>query len=232
VKVGAVKEEEVDEFARSAIDAFGDLLWEPEELIGRMRCIGEDPSEGDGILALPTMVHRGPGGGYDNITQRVVLFFTVQPIYSKDDKVVGTYDPKAQIHAGWLVWRAYNEINEVDRTRIFQAYSRLGFELNSFGKGGKIFWEDPDGPVSKKKKKNKAKEGPKEGAQEGAKEGAKEGAQEASGGKAVKELAVQQMMEIEAGAVDRGGGSEGEASEDFDTMDAEHFDDGNEQESV
>ena len=26
-----------------------------------------------------------------------------QPIYSKDDKVVGTYDPKAQIHAGALV---------------------------------------------------------------------------------------------------------------------------------
>ena len=40
--------------------------------------------------------------------------------YSKDDKVVGTYDPKAQIHAGWLVWRSVDLLQKDQMSRIFE----------------------------------------------------------------------------------------------------------------
>ena len=52
----------IDPFAAEVTEAFSDLLYRPVELLDSMRPIGPPPNAGDGLLALPTLVHRGPGG--------------------------------------------------------------------------------------------------------------------------------------------------------------------------
>ena len=41
--------------------AFAPLLEPPQQLVARMAPCGPPPAMGDGLLALPTLVHRGPG---------------------------------------------------------------------------------------------------------------------------------------------------------------------------
>ena len=70
-----------DEFAQGVCSAFSELLFAPNETVSSMRPIGPDPEVGDAIVALPTLVHRGPGGNDDHGKERMVLFFTVQVAY-------------------------------------------------------------------------------------------------------------------------------------------------------
>ena len=51
-----------DPFAFEVCLAFGDLIHRPERVIESMRPCGPAPKPGDAIVALPTLVHRGPGG--------------------------------------------------------------------------------------------------------------------------------------------------------------------------
>ena len=56
-----------------------ELLDQPEEVEKAMRCLGPaGPRAGDGLIALPTMIHRGPGSGPQ---ERLVLFFSIRPVY-------------------------------------------------------------------------------------------------------------------------------------------------------
>ena len=90
--------------------------------------------------------------------RRWVLFFTIVPTFASDaeeeedaeadadaedgggggadaeafGEVLGEYDPEAQIHAVWLLWRAAEAVREPQR--VVEAYRRLGFDLDAFGK--------------------------------------------------------------------------------------------------
>ena len=48
------------------------------------------------------------------------------------EATLGEYDPDAQIHAVWLLWRAAAAVNEPQK--VVEAYSKLGFDLDAFGK--------------------------------------------------------------------------------------------------
>jgi hypothetical protein len=101
--------------------------------------MGPPPRAGDGLVALPTLVHRGPGGD-PAMGRRWVLFFTVVPLFAAEDgtdpafeATLGEYDPEAQIHAVWLLWRAAAAVREPDK--VVAAYRECGYDLAAFGKG-------------------------------------------------------------------------------------------------
>lgn len=150
-KRGGEEEEDHDEqFAQSVCESFHELLYSPSDVVDGMRPVGAEPGVGDALLALPTLVHRGPGGNDACGKDRMVLFFTLQPEFALDDESVGTYDPETQIHAGWILWRAAAVLQQ-DRPHIVEKYREIGFEIESFGHGGKVFWEEQDEPRRKKK---------------------------------------------------------------------------------
>ena len=76
----------------------------------RMRTLGHPaPPVGHGVLALPTLIHRGPGGytpGGERCSRRVV-FFTIQPMFTDERGAhngdTGSYDPGSQVNAAWLL---------------------------------------------------------------------------------------------------------------------------------
>ena len=79
--------------------AFGQLL-KPAAVIDGMRPCGRtDTAAGGGLLAMPTLVHRGPGT-LRSAEGRSVLFFTIRPrFYGKRSLVnVGLYDADRQAH--------------------------------------------------------------------------------------------------------------------------------------
>jgi len=142
-----------DSFARDLVAAFGQLLWRPDEVVREMRPCGQPPDVGDGIVCLPTLVHRGPGGNEEKLQERKVLFFSVKPIYPGfhwGDGDVGEYDAEAQIHAGWLLWRTSHVIREPEE--VLRAYERVGYSLLNFGHGEKLKYP---GKVNKSPKKRK-----------------------------------------------------------------------------
>ena len=80
--------------------------------------------------------------------QRWVVFFTVSPLFEEGDcgeiadeafdGTLGEYDPEAQIHAGWLIWRAGAVLG--DTSDVIREYDGLGYELLQFGvQGEKMF---------------------------------------------------------------------------------------------
>ena len=88
-------------------NAFRSLLEDPAGVIKRMQPCGEPaPDVGDALLALPTLLHRGPGGGGGAVARRV-LFFFVRPIFAParylDGGVAFRYDPSSQVHAAYLL---------------------------------------------------------------------------------------------------------------------------------
>jgi len=132
-----------DPFAHEVCAAFAPLLHEPAKVLERMRPMGATPRAGDGLIALPTLVHRGPGGD-PKLGKRWVLFFTIVPLFGADagddapeldetfEATLGEYDPDAQIHAVWLLWRAAAAVKEPQK--VVEAYRRIGFDLDAFGK--------------------------------------------------------------------------------------------------
>ncbi|KAL3810726.1 hypothetical protein ACHAXA_008499 [Cyclostephanos tholiformis] len=87
---------------------------------------------GDGVMALPTLIHRGPGNASTSIANRYVLFFTLRPVYrdggdggggitadaSSGDVVAATttrrpfhtYNPNLQIHAGCVLYNQFRRV--------------------------------------------------------------------------------------------------------------------------
>jgi len=58
---------------------------------------------GDGYLALPTLIHRGPGNASSSAEPRYMLFFTLRPQYANTTSSAAhyhKYNPDLQIHAG------------------------------------------------------------------------------------------------------------------------------------
>ena len=132
-----------DPFAADVCEAFRQMLDGPAHVIESMRPVGAPPKAGDGLVALPTLVHRGPGGNDTTGNERWVLFFTIQPVFEGKasdpdfDMNLGEYDAEAQIHAGWLLWRA-GKVLGPEVPRVVGLYEDLGFNLGQFGKGEKL----------------------------------------------------------------------------------------------
>merc|ERR1712232_841195 len=99
------------DFDQIVLNTFRDLLNCPDKVTRDMRSLGvPNPAVGDGIVGLPTLIHRGPGSGAQ---ERRVLFFSIRPLYK--DLVAATaegnksvadndeHDYSEQVHAGWLL---------------------------------------------------------------------------------------------------------------------------------
>ena len=85
--------------------AFAPLLNDPEGVVERMQPLGTPtPEVGDAVLALPTLLHHGPGGS-GSTTARRVLFFFVRPVFSPErfrpmpehELAALLYDPSSQV---------------------------------------------------------------------------------------------------------------------------------------
>ena len=145
----------IDPFANDLATSFHQLLFDPKAVLEAMRPAGAPPKAGDGLIALQTLVHRGPGNNNCPF-ERKVLFFSLRPVFSdaRDAvKDIGTYDPASQIHAGWLLWRAAEAVPDAEE--VISNYDELGFQLTNFGKGTKVRWVDYDQRGKKDKKMKK-----------------------------------------------------------------------------
>ena len=120
-------------FARDVYTAFYELLHRPVAVTRGMRPCGPPRPAGDGLLALPTLVHRGPGNR-GNPSDRRILFFSVRPVFAEDPGSVGTYDSSEQLHAGWLLSRTGSLITADEAKLIFGEYRKIGFDLQGFGR--------------------------------------------------------------------------------------------------
>jgi len=114
--------------------AFGQLL-KPAAVIDGMRPCGRtDTAAGGGLLAMPTLVHRGPGT-LRSAEGRSVLFFTIRPrFYGKRSLVnVGLYDADRQIHGAWLLWklRKHGQISKKECERVERKYKARGLPLTA-----------------------------------------------------------------------------------------------------
>lgn len=74
---------------------------------------------GDGMLSMPTLVHRGPGLASDATEDRMVLFLTLRPVYRNlrgrgIDEIHHKYNPALQIHASCIL---YNQVRGWGRGR-------------------------------------------------------------------------------------------------------------------
>ena len=82
--------------------AFAELIDDPAGLIGDMAPCGPRAStQGDAIIGLPTLVHRGPGtmGLAASAAGRCVCFFTIRPKFHGERAALnnlGTYDADSQ----------------------------------------------------------------------------------------------------------------------------------------
>lgn len=95
-----------------------------------------DPTAGDGMLALPTLVHRGPGNPSSATESRYVLFLTLRPLYRNTTTAAmyHRYNPDLQVHAGCVL---YNKFRSVKSSYEREGYGLMGsFGSVVAGKGG------------------------------------------------------------------------------------------------
>jgi len=93
-------------------------------------------SAGDGILGLPTLIHRGPGNASASAESRYVLFFTLRPLYRNMKKCEGDgmmddkqlqyhrYNPMLQIHASCILYNQFKKVKSI--------YENSGCNLDGF----------------------------------------------------------------------------------------------------
>ena len=123
-----------DFFSVRVCDAFRPLLQSPERLIESMVPCGDpEPGVGDGLLALPTLIHRGPGGGGRDVARRVLFFFVRPAAESYEFQ----YDSSAQVHAAFLLTLAEKRerpdwLPHCEAQRVRQVYKELSYDLLAF----------------------------------------------------------------------------------------------------
>ena len=116
------------DFEQKLTHSFNELLHDPNMCDAYAG--GESPKANDGILALPTLIHCGPGNPSSSTEDRIVLFFTVRPLYKNikaDDKEVEKqhrYNEDLQIHAPCIL---YNQFQKTIRI-----YENAGCNLRNY----------------------------------------------------------------------------------------------------
>lgn len=100
------------DFEKKLTLAFGELLDNPDIADAHA---GEVPAANDGILALPTLIHSGPGNPSSSTEHRIVLFFTVRPIYKNAKPWTASvekqhkYSEDLQIHAPCILYHQFQK---------------------------------------------------------------------------------------------------------------------------
>ena len=118
--------------------AFGALLHPPHNLYNRLRPLGPpDPCTGDAILALPSLIHAGPGNASASEARRVV-FLTIRPVFCDErdtamdasDDSPTMYDPSLQLApdhlAGLLHDLAPGSVTAAERRNVRASFARVG----------------------------------------------------------------------------------------------------------
>jgi len=106
--------------------AFGELLGPDAPDLCDAYAGPRETRAGDGLLAVPTLVHRGPGNPTSATEARCVLFFTLRPQYGDlrepgVDDLHHKYNPTLQIHASCIL---YNQVK-----KVHAIYDRSGCNL-------------------------------------------------------------------------------------------------------
>ena len=147
-------------FASTAFKAFAGPLLERRgrtllSVQQAMRpCSGPDTACGDAVVALPTLIHRGPGNTSATQT-RDVLFFTLQPTgfpqsrhRSKACPVPRAPDDDLQVSAPWLLTMGERtgQLQPGLYERIVASYARRGVSFEQF------LVEEDEQPKQKRRK--------------------------------------------------------------------------------
>mmetsp|Transcript_21677 Transcript_21677/g.35476 ORF Transcript_21677/g.35476 Transcript_21677/m.35476 type:complete len:439 (-) Transcript_21677:874-2190(-) len=115
------------DFEKKLTSAFSELLENPDIADAHA---GEIPNANDGILALPTMIHCGPGNPSSSTEHRIVLFFTVRPIYKNTKRLTAgvekqhKYNEDLQIHAPCILYHQFQ--------KTLRIYERAGCNLRNY----------------------------------------------------------------------------------------------------
>lgn len=114
------------DFEQKLTLSFGELLNDPNICDAYA---GDTPNANDGILALPTLIHCGPGNPSASTENRIVLFYTVRPLYknTKSGRSVEKqhkYEQDLQIHAPCIL---YNQFQKTIRI-----YENAGCNLRNY----------------------------------------------------------------------------------------------------
>ena len=91
------------DFEGKLVTAFSELIEPGAPDLCDSYCGKETTEMGDGYLALPTLIHRGPGNAASASEPRFMLFFTLRPVYKntiESDALYHKYNQDLQIHAG------------------------------------------------------------------------------------------------------------------------------------
>ena len=98
-------------------------------------CAGSgDCNAGDAFIALPTLVHRGPGT-IGCTSTRHVLFFVIQPEYldsappGEGEESHDKFDPNLQVHAAFLLYHEPKGTTNARRNMVKAMYSAAGYNL-------------------------------------------------------------------------------------------------------
>lgn len=115
------------DFEKKLTLAFGELLENPEICDAYA---GDIPKANDGILALPTLIHCGPGNPSASTEHRIVLFFTVRPIYKNTKRLTADvekqhkYNEELQIHAPCILYHQFQ--------KTIRIYENAGCNLRNY----------------------------------------------------------------------------------------------------
>eukprot|EP00956_Cyclotella_meneghiniana_P012782 scaffold18176_cov54-Cyclotella_meneghiniana.AAC.4 len=124
------------DFERKLTHAFGELLQDPNICNAYA---GNTPKANDGILALPTLLHCGPGNPSTSTSHRIVFFFTLRPTYKHTKRLTSQikelhrYNSDIQIHAPCVL---YNMVQRTLRVYGDAGYGNLEYYSNNFIIGG------------------------------------------------------------------------------------------------
>jgi hypothetical protein len=110
------------DFEGQLIAKFGCLLDSDAPNMCDAYCGPASSTAGDGVLALPTLIHRGPGLASSATNSRYVLFFTLRPLYEgainsyyhgRRKQEFHTYNPELQIHAGCVLYNQFKKVKSI-----------------------------------------------------------------------------------------------------------------------
>ena len=116
---------------------FRELLEPGAPYLCKHPCGAPHPQAGDGFIALPTLVHRGPGT-MDSPKTRYVLFYTVRPQYSDMADDEHTYDPSleyspdTQVHAAYILHHLSPGKRMLSRVQHMYEASTHTYDLSAF----------------------------------------------------------------------------------------------------
>jgi len=104
------------DFESKIVSCFGELLNNNPAQLCDAYAGSSTGKTGDGLLALPTLIHRGPGNHISATKSRYVLFFSLRPTHKNvdaDKAELYKYNPSTQIHASCVMYNHYKMVKDL-----------------------------------------------------------------------------------------------------------------------